>query len=254
MWIDTHCHLQFDSVGMDALDRALAADVDQVVCVGTDYESSKAAIYMANQRPDVVSATIGLHPHDAVNGITEIAELLQKELPNKQNKIVGIGECGLDYFYEHSPRNIQKEIFAIQIELAKRNDLALVVHTRNAWDDTFEILRSEGPPPRTVIHCFTGGPDEAKMCLDLGFYLSFSGIVTFKKSTEVQAAAHICPVERMTIETDSPFLAPPPFRGKTNEPTYVGIIGNYLAELKNKQVDEFAEAVSRNAKAVFNLH
>jgi TatD DNase family protein len=146
------------------------------------------------------------------------------------------------------------EVFAKQIDVAKRYDLALVVHTRDAWDDTLRILRSEGAPPRTVIHCFTGGPEEAQKCLDLGFYLSFSGIVTFENATEVQAAAQICPVDRMTIETDSPFLTPVPHRGKPNEPALVGLVGKYLSELKKVQVEHIAEATSSTAKRLFNLH
>jgi TatD DNase family protein len=253
MWIDAHCHLQFDAVGVAAVDSAVEAGVDHLVCVGTDADSSEQAFRISQQRPDRVSSTIGLHPHDAKNGLDSTERILQIALQENKELIVGIGECGLDYFYEHSARDIQKEVFAKQIELAKRHDLALVVHTRDAWNDTLEILRSEGAPPRTVIHCFTGGPEEARKCLDLGFYLSFSGVVTFKKATDVQAAAEMCPLDRMTIETDSPYLTPVPHRGKPNEPAFVGLIGKYLSELKKVQVDDLSKMVKESTKRLFNL-
>lgn len=253
MWIDAHAHLQFDSVDDGALDRAVEAGVDRMVVVGTDAESSKQAIELARRHPERLDATVGLHPHDAKNGIDSTVAVLEEAIAITDHKVVGIGECGLDYFYEHSPRNVQKNVFAQQIDLAKRYDLALVVHTRDAWSDTLEILRSEGAPTRTVIHCFTGGPDEAKKCLDQGFHLSFSGIVTFKNSTEVQAAAHICPLDRMTIETDAPFLTPVPHRGKPNEPALVGVVGKYIAELKKLQVERFAASVFQTTQQLFNL-
>lgn len=254
MWIDAHCHLQFDEVEhASVVNRAVEAGVDQMICVGTDAESSRQAIELAKLHRERLSATVGLHPHDAKLGLDPVIALLEDTISIGDAPIVGIGECGLDYFYDHSPRNVQKRMFAEQIDLAKRYDLALVVHTRDAWSDTLEILQSEGVPPRTVIHCFTGGPEEAKKCLDQGLYLSFSGITTFKNSTEVQAAAVICPLDRMTIETDSPFLTPVPHRGKPNEPAFVGLVGKYLSELKKVQVDQFAVAISRATKQLFNL-
>jgi TatD DNase family protein len=254
MWIDAHCHLQFDTVGEAAVERAVEAGVDHLICVGTDADSSEQAVELADRHPERVSATIGLHPHDASRGWDSTFAVLESKWTNSNSRIVGIGECGLDYFYNHSARIDQMEVFAKQIDVAKRYDLALVVHTRDAWDDTLRILRSEGAPPRTVIHCFTGGPEEARKCLDQGFYLSFSGILTFKNAVEVQAAAQICPLDQMTIETDSPFLTPVPHRGKPNEPAHVGLVGKYLSELKKVQVGHIAEVTSTNAKRVFNLH
>ncbi len=133
--------------------------------------------------------------------------------------VVGIGECGLDYHYDHSPRPVQREAFALQIELAHRHGLALVIHTREAWEDTFDILGAAGVPERTIVHCFTGGPEEARRCLDLGASLSFSGVVTFKNADDVRQAAALCPWDRLLVETDSPFLAPVPHRGTLNEPS-----------------------------------
>ena len=209
-WIDDHCHLG------DGTDRwpeaeatvadARAAGVERMITVGCDLASSQLAIDVARVF-DGVWATAGVHPHDASGGLEGIAELLAE--PN----VVAVGECGLDYHYEHSPRAVQRDIFAQQIALAHDHDLALVVHTREAWDDTFTVLDREGVPPRTVIHCFTGGPEEAAACLERGAWLSFSGIVTFPGAPEVMAAAVGCPLDRLLVETDSPFLAPVPHRG-----------------------------------------
>jgi TatD DNase family protein len=253
MWIDTHCHPQIEPVIPNALNHAVDAGVDWLVCVGTDAETSRAAIDFAVAAGERVKVSIGLHPHDAKQGLASTIALLDEQIANPDGVLVGIGECGLDYFYEHSSRDEQKKVFAQQIELANRYDLTLIVHTRDAWKDTWEILRSEGVPPRTVIHCFTGGPEEMQTCLDLGTFISFSGIVTFPKATEVQEAARICPIDRMVIETDSPFLAPVPHRGKPNEPAKVGVIGKYISELKDMQVEMFAKQIYRVSEDLFNL-
>lgn len=267
IWTDTHCHIQEtyldDASGVDALlERAHAADVGRLVCVGTGRDASREAAALARRvassSSDVeVWATVGLHPHEASAGVDEVAKLLAEVAPRSADRpsgsVVAVGECGLDYFYEHSPRDAQREAFAEQIELAKSFDLALVVHTRDAWDDTIEILSSTGAPERTVIHCFTGGPSEARRCLDLGAYLSFSGIATFKNAADVRAAAVDCPADRLLVETDSPFLAPSPHRGQPNEPAYVAIVGTAIAELRKVPSSELAETTSANASALFGL-
>ena len=196
---------------------------------------------------DGVWATVGLHPHDASRGTDGLEPLLD------ESRVVAVGECGLDYHYEHSPRDAQRRAFVEQIDLAKRYDLALVVHTRDAWDDTFAIFDAEGMPDRTIIHCFTGGPDEARACLDRGAMLSFSGIATFKNAADVRAAAALCPGDRVLVETDSPFLAPVPFRGKTNRPAWVPLVGAAIAEVRGCRPAELAEAVWANAATVFRL-
>ncbi len=261
MWFDAHCHLQIeprDSSAsprshVDYISTARESAVDNLVCVGTDPETSIEAARIAAAAGEGVFATVGLHPHDASRGVENFIATLDECIAIADDKVVAIGECGLDYFYEYSDRNKQKEAFAFQIEIAKKNDLTLVVHTREAWDDTFDILRSEGAPPRTVVHCFTGGPEEAQKSLDQGFYLSFSGIVTFPKATNVQAAAQICPLDRMTIETDSPFLTPVPYRGRPNEPAFVGVIGKYLSDMKGLAVEDFARSVFDTSTKLFNL-
>jgi TatD DNase family protein len=252
-WIDSHCHIPDTEEGRHQINHAVEVGVVQMVSVGTDAVTSAEAIKVANSAGQTVRATVGLHPHDAKNELDDIIAILDDAIAKGDHPIVGIGECGLDYFYDHSPREKQREIFARQIALAKQHDLALIIHTRDAWADTFDILQAEKAPSRTVIHCFTGGPDEARTCLDLGFYLSFSGIVTFPKSIDVLEAAHLCPIDRLLIETDSPFLSPVPFRGKPNEPARVAVIGEFLSVEKNVQVERFAEQISTNTRQVFRL-
>ena len=166
--------------------------------------------------------------------------------------VVGIGECGLDYHYDHSPRPIQREAFALQIELARIHGLALVVHTREAWDDTFDLLAANGVPDRTIIHCFTGGPDEARRCLDLGASLSFSGVVTFKNAADVREAAALCPMDRLLVETDSPFLTPVPHRGSPNEPSRVPLVGAAIAQVKGVETAVVASTSTANARRAFD--
>jgi len=248
-WFDSHCHIHDERIpdGADgAVAAARSASVQTMVTVGCDRATSLAAIEVA-ARFDDVHATVGLHPHDASNGVDSIVDLLDTA------GIVAVGEAGLDYYYDHSPRDAQHTAFAAQIQLAHERRLPLIIHTRDAWDDTFDILRAEGTPERTVFHCFTGGPDEARRCLDLGARLSFSGIVTFKGAPEVQEAARECPLDRMLIETDSPYLAPIPHRGKPNRPAWVPHVGRFIADLRGLDADEIAEATSTNAAALFGL-
>jgi TatD DNase family protein len=215
-----------------------------VVCIGTDAEQSAAAIAIARLHPDRVWATVGLHPHDAKNGVDGIVPLLDAP------EVVAVGECGLDYHYDHSPRPVQREVFAAQIDLASARGLALVVHTREAWDDTFAILEA-GPTVPTVFHCFSGGPAEARRALDLGAWLSFSGIVTFKTAGELRAAAALVPLDRILVETDSPYLTPVPHRGRPNQPAYVALVGAAVAAARSVVVDVVEDATWANAEAFF---
>lgn len=249
MWVDSHCHLPWEGGGdaEELLAAARAAGVTRLVTVGTDADQSAAAIEFARRHEDVW-ATVGLHPHDAVNGVDSIVPLL-----DGSGVIVAVGECGLDYHYDHSPRPMQRDAFAAQIALAHEHDLALVIHTRDAWDDTFDILGTSGAPVRTVFHCFTGGAEEARRALDIGAFLSFSGIVTFKGADDVRAAAGVCPLDRLLIETDSPYLAPVPHRGKKNQPAYLPLVGAAIAEVKG--VDSAAvEAATWHAAEWVLLH
>ena len=196
-----------------------------------------------------VWATVGLHPHDAVEGVDGIAALLDRSDP----VVVGVGECGLDYHYDHSPRPEQRRAFAAQVQLAADLDLTLVVHTREAWDDTFEILAGTGVPDRWVLHCFSGGPAEAARGLEMGAMLSFSGIVTFKSADDVRAAAAACPLDRLLVETDSPYLAPVPYRGRPNRPALVPVVGAAVAAVRGQPAEEVEDATWANTAAVFRL-
>jgi TatD DNase family protein len=229
--------------------RARAAGVEWMVCVGTGLETSRQAVDLAAQYADVY-ATVGLHPHDATNLDAEwegIAGLAPGE------RVVAIGEAGFDLHYTHSPRAEQDDAFRRHVRLAHDVDRPLMIHSRDAWDDTFRVLDDEGVPARTIFHCFTGGPDEARAALDRGCYLSFSGIVSFKSAEDVRAAAALAPAERVLVETDSPYLAPVPHRGKPNEPAYVSLVGAALADARGASVEEIAELTRANAARVFGV-
>ena len=247
MWADSHCHLQYEAIPAEALDRAADAGIGRVICVGTDAQQSQAAISVARAHPGQVWATVGMHPHDASQGVDGLIALLGEP------EVVGVGECGLDYHYDHSPREVQRRVFAAQVNLATERDLALVIHTREAWDDTLAILRSEGVPPRTIFHCFSGGPDEARLCLDLGTTLSFSGIITFKTAGDLRAAAAMAPLDRILVETDAPYLTPVPHRGTPNQPSYVALVGAAVAAAKGLAVEDVERATWANTAAAFGL-
>lgn len=234
-------------MGSQAVEEAKAAGVARLVTVGTDAAQSAAALSFAAAHEGVY-ATVGLHPHDAKLGVGTVEPLVAG-----QDKLVAVGECGLDYHYDLSPRPQQREAFAAQVALARRSGLALVVHTRQAWEDTFDILRAEQAPERTVFHCFTGGPVEARRALDIGAWLSFSGIVTFKNATELREAAALCPLDRLLVETDSPFLAPVPYRGRPNAPRLVPLVGKAVAAVKGVAPEVVEEASWGAAARLFCL-
>jgi len=256
-WVDAHCHLQleigearFSPSDADAqVQRAREADIEWMVCVGTGLETSSQAVDLAAHYDDVY-ATVGLHPHDAKNldaeweGIAALAA---------DDRCVAIGEAGFDLHYTHSPRAEQEDAFRRQIRLAHEVDRPLMIHSREAWDDTFRVLDDEGVPARTIFHCFTGGPDEARLALDRGCYLSFSGIVSFKSADDVRAAAALAPADRVLVETDSPYLAPVPYRGKPNEPAYLPLVGAALAEARGVDTGAIAELTRANAARVFGV-
>ena len=256
-WVDSHCHLQlelgetrFEVAEADAqVTRARAANVEWMVCVGTGLETSRQALDLASRYDDVY-ATVGLHPHDA-SQLDEEWDALAALADGA--RCVAIGEAGFDLHYEHSPHAEQEVAFRRHVELAKTVDRPLMIHSRNAWDDTFRVLDSEGVPERTIFHCFTGGPDEARLALDRDCYLSFSGIVSFKTAGDIRAAAALAPADRVLVETDSPYLAPVPHRGKPNEPAYVSLVGAALAEARGVSVDEIAEVTRANAARVFGV-
>ncbi|MGI8663516.1 MAG: TatD family hydrolase [Acidimicrobiales bacterium] len=247
-WTDDHCHLaEDDATAAEQIAEATAAGVTRLITVGTDVARSAACIRVARANHGVVWATAGVHPHEARGGIDGLEELLGEP------EVVAVGECGLDFHYDHSPRDDQRRVFAAQIALAHTHDKALVIHTRSAWDDTFDVLAVEGVPERTVFHCFSGGPPEAARCLELGGHLSFSGIITFPSAPELREAARLCPSERLLVETDAPYLAPVPHRGRANRPALVAVVGEALAAARGEPVEVVAAATWANAARVYGM-
>lgn len=231
------------------VEAAHEAGVHAMITVGCTIDDATEALRIADQFASVY-ATAGIHPHDASQGVDGLEDLLAAHRDG--GKLVAVGECGLDYHYDHSPRDIQRNVFARQINLAHQFDLPLMIHTRSAWDDTFAVLDEMGVPERTVFHCFTGGPAEAEQCLERGAWLSFSGIVTFPSAAnDVAKAAELCPDSKILIETDSPYLAPVPHRGKVNLPALVPIVGAKIAEIRKKSLAEIAELTWENAHTVY---
>jgi TatD DNase family protein len=248
--IDTHCHLDGNTFAQDlgpVIDRALAAGVTTMVAVGSGDgpPDLSAGIRLAEAYP-FIYATVGVHPHEA----SKADESTWSELRAlaSRPKVVAIGEIGLDYHYNFSPPELQREVFVRQLEIARDSNLPIVIHTRESWDDTFSLLESHWPAggPGGIMHCFSGGPAEVERSLAMGFHISFSGIVTYPKATEVHAAAKIVPLDRILVETDAPYLAPVPYRGKRNEPAYVVETARRLAELRGEDFEALASAASAN--------
>ena len=248
--VDSHAHLDMLEDLDAAMARAREAGVDRVVTIGVDAASSEWAVATAEARPDVW-ATVGLHPHDAKDRSDAVLARLEELAASP--RVVGVGEAGLDFFYDNSPRDEQKAVFREQIAMAKRVGKALVIHTRDAWEDTFEILSDEGPPERLVFHCWSGGPAEVPRALSLGAILSFSGTVTFKNASDLRAAMELTPLDRTVVETDAPFLTPVPHRGKRNEPAFVVNTLSLIADAKGVSLDEAAAATTGNSEQLFGL-
>ncbi len=249
-WTDNHCHIttaeRKGGTPAEIVAAAAEVGVHRLITVGCTLADSKEALEIAGEFPNVW-ATAGIHPHEAENGTDGLEDLLTEA------KVVAVGEAGLDYFYEHSPKAAQAVAFEAQIDMANRHNLPLVIHSRDAWDDTFAILDSAGTPVHTVFHCFTGGPDEASKALERGCYLSFSGIVTFPNAPELRAAAAIAPTDRVMVETDSPYLAPVPHRGKANHPANVPLVGAAVAAEQKVSVAQMASATWANAARFYRL-
>jgi TatD DNase family protein len=255
--VDAHCHLYFESYDGDrdaAWERALAAGVVHALQVGTDLATSRAARDLARRLGAArASATCGIHPHEAQEGRPPEV-WAEFEALAREGGWVAIGESGLDTFKEYSPLDDQRELFRRQARLAAELDLPLVVHTRDAHAETAAILREErGAAQRTMIHCFTGGPREAEAYLELGCHISFSGVLTYKKNEENRAAARLVPEERLLIETDAPFLAPEPLRGKRNEPAFLTRTFATLCGVRDAPPRELAQRLLANTRELFRL-
>jgi TatD DNase family protein len=248
--IDSHCHLdsqEFDADREEVIERALAAGVEQMVAIGTgkgppDFETG---IRLADKYPQFFS-TVGIHPHDAAKASPEDYRSIAKLLAHPQ--VVAIGEIGLDYHYDFAPRESQQSAFIEQMSIAASARKPIIIHTREAWDDTLALLEKHWKPHGIggVMHCFSGGPEEAQRALELGFYLSFGGILTFPKATQVQESAKSAPLDRILLETDAPYLAPVPKRGKRNEPALMVHTAQKLADLRGESFEYISHITTEN--------
>ncbi len=254
--IDSHAHIQGTEFAQDlsaVIQRAQEAGVEKIIVVGGagELSSNDAAVDLAKSHPGLY-ATVGMHPHDAKRVSDEDLKRLN-EL-TRDPKVVAIGETGLDFYYDHSPRQVQIELFCRFIRMAREARLPLVVHNRDAHREVSALLRHEGKGDlRGVIHCFTGDYEAAREFLDLGFYLSFSGILTFKNADSLQDVARKLPLDRILVETDSPYLAPVPHRGKRNEPAFVRFVAETMAKVKGIPLEEVAQATTQNTQALFGI-
>lgn len=252
--IDSHCHLdgpKFDEDREAAIERALEAGVTTLLAIGTGKgpPDLEAGIQLADRYPHIY-ATVGVHPHDAAKAtdrtIVELEALL------RHPKVLGLGEMGLDYHYNFSPPEVQRDVFRAQLDLATRHSKPIVIHTREAWDDTFAILDAHWKG-KGIMHCFSGGPTEARRCLALGFHISFAGVVTFPKAVDLQQVAREVPSDRYLIETDAPYLAPVPYRGKRNEPAYVKHTADKLALIRGVTPAHIATETTNNFRTLMGL-
>jgi TatD DNase family protein len=249
MLIDSHCHLdsdQFDPDREAVIQRAFDAGIGLMVAIGTGNgpPDLEAGIRLAEMY-EAFYATVAVHPHDASKATDETLKRLA-EL-SRHPKVVAIGEMGLDYHYDFSPRDTQRGIFIQQMKIAAEVKKPIVIHTREAWDDTIQVIEQHWDASLGgIMHCFSGGPKEAQQALDLGFYLSYGGIVTFPKALDIQAAAYMTPDDRILIETDAPYLAPVPKRGKRNEPAFMLETARKLAALRGVSEQEIADATTSN--------
>lgn len=266
-FIDSHCHLDMDPLSQDqegVIERAYKAGVEKMINVGSSIRGSEASIELANRYPNIW-ATVGLHPHDAevTVSIKDACDRLREMA--KSDQVVAIGEIGLDFFqlekgHENEIKKEQEALFSAQLDLALELDLPVVIHTRDAEEDTLRILTEWAKKRKTkgrigVVHCFTGDKEFAKRLIDLDFYIGFTGFITFDqpKFDHIREAVKEVPLEKILIETDAPFLAPEPYRGETNEPSYVPLVAEKIAVLKCLEVKEVAETTLGNAKKLFTL-
>ncbi|MFN0100762.1 MAG: TatD family hydrolase [Bryobacteraceae bacterium] len=255
MWIDSHCHLdgdRFDDDREAVIERALAAGVTKMLTIGSGDgpPDLDAAIRLA-ERFDCLYASVGVHPHDASKWTPDCAPALRDRMSHP--RVLALGEIGLDYHYDFSPREVQQRVFIEQMEIAAEARKPILIHTREAGDDTLQLIEKYWAPTGLpgVMHCFSGGPVEAERSLALGFTLSFAGVVTYPKAQELREAARITPLDRMLVETDAPYLAPVPLRGKRNEPSYVVRTGETLAGVIGIPAEELARRTSGNFLRLF---
>ncbi len=253
--IDTHCHLTFEPLVADVVgvvERSWAAGVTGWITVGTSLEDSRRAIELAVTHENMYAA-VGIHPHEAKDGdaaaLAELRDLAQ------QGKVVAIGETGLDFHYNFSKQPDQRRVFAAHLDIAREVNLPVIIHSRNAYDETVEILdRHGGGLKGVVFHCFSGSAEQGRQLIDRGYFLSFTGVVTFKNAETTRAAAQVVPLERLMVETDAPYMSPEPLRKhKPNEPALMVHTARCLADLKGVCLEDLTQATTRNAVAFFHL-
>ncbi|MGH2807180.1 MAG: TatD family hydrolase [Actinomycetota bacterium] len=252
MWFDSHCHLHIceeNAPVVEVISRATRSGVLEMTTIGIDVASSRRAVEIAEMGAGIY-ASVGLHPNSATEWddttATALEELLQHE------RVVGVGESGLDFYRDSAPPEVQREVFAAHIELAKTHDKALVIHTRESLDDALDVLAELGPPARLVFHCWSGDAErQLTTAVDLGAYISFAGNVSFKNADNLRTAATAVPHDRLLVETDSPYLTPVPHRGKPNEPRQVTFVGLTIAQAREQSVHLVAEQTTQNARRLF---
>lgn len=254
MLIDSHCHLdrlildKHDGELANALNAALERGVSQLLCVGISVDNAEAVQQIAQQFPQVV-CSVGVHPLDVQAGLASPEQLLQWA---QNPDVVALGETGLDYYYSSDDKVLQQESFALHLQAAAKGNLPVIVHTRDAREDTLALIKEHGSEASAgVLHCFTENWDMAKRAIDLNYYISISGIVTFKNASELRDVAKQIPLDRLLVETDSPYLAPVPYRGKPNEPQYVRDVAEFVADLKGVSYDELARVTTNNFHQLF---
>lgn len=266
MFFDTHCH--FDSLddALQQISSAYEAGVRGINVIGCDLETTNLSVLVVEKIESeksqlglddlFIKATVGLHPHEAKH-FEDQKDELEKVLENHSSLVSGIGETGFDFYYNHSDRDEQTRSFQWQLDLAKSSDKVLVIHTRDAWEDTFSLLDRRGWHDKTILHCFTGGVKEAKRVVENGGYISISGIATFKNAVEIQEAIVSVPLQNLLCETDAPWLAPAPFRGKPNEPSYVKYVVDKIVDLRVDELGEdrdlIVESLFENARKLFTV-
>lgn len=254
LYTDTHAHLDFDQFDRDrdaVIKNAQLAYVSTIINIGINLDTSKNSIELA-EKYEFIYATAGIHPHDSDEMESDAWDELAKLY--KHPKVVAIGEIGLDYYRDYSPREIQSRVLLKQLDLAVKHRLPVIIHTRNAWHDILPIMTDQFRNRLSgVFHCFSGSEKEAKAVLDAGYFISFTGVVTFKNAQALSIAANYVPLDRLLLETDCPFMAPVPFRGKRCEPAHVPFIAKKIAESKKMSVAEIANQTNKNVERLFGI-
>ena len=253
MLFDSHAHVddeKFDGEQEAVIARAREAGVTQILNAASDMESSRRAIKLAQEYPGIYAA-VGIHPHDARLAVKDDYEQLAEW--TKLPEVVAIGEIGLDYFYDYSPRDVQQKVFIRQLDVARQTGKPFIIHDRDAHADVLDIIKREGKGLNGVFHCFSGSLEMAREVIRLGFYVSMAGPVTFKNAVKQKEVAEEVPLERLLVETDSPYLTPQPHRGKRNEPAFVRLVAEEVANLRGMELEALAKATTANAKRLFQI-